>query len=118
MLDVGGRVIQQAFALAQIGAQFGNLTLRLKAGTQQAIGVKSLEPLRVAHVRLTSGHMLGVTRVDEEHLNAAFIEQLEDRNPIYTGRFHDDRLNSAFHEPISQPMEIGCKGPKAAYRLG
>jgi len=58
MLDKGGRGVQQAFALAQIGPQFYNLAFRTKAGAQQAIRVKPLQPLRIAHVRLATGTCL------------------------------------------------------------
>jgi hypothetical protein len=40
---VGGRGVQQAFALAQIGPQFNNLALRSKAGAQQAIVIGAVE---------------------------------------------------------------------------
>jgi hypothetical protein len=62
--------------------------------------------------------MLGVTCVNQKHLNATLVEQFEDRNPIDSGRFHDDCLNPAFREPIGQPMQIGCKGAEAAHWLG
>jgi hypothetical protein len=79
MLDMGGRGVQQAFALAQIGPQLHNLALRSKAGAQQAIRVKALQPLRIAHVRLAAGDMLGGTRIDQKYLKAALLEQFKNR---------------------------------------
>src|SRR6202035_886802 len=69
--------------------------------------MKPLEPLRVADVSLTSGHMLGIARIDEEDSKATGIEELENRNPIHAGRFHNDRLDATFLKPIHQPMQIG-----------
>jgi hypothetical protein len=33
--------------------------------------MKALQPLRIAHVRLATGDMLGVTRIDQNYLKAA-----------------------------------------------
>src|ERR1700722_8791047 len=62
--------------------------------------MKPLEPLRVADVSLTSGHMLGIARIDEEDSKATGIEELENRNPIHAGRFHNDRLDATLREKI------------------
>ena len=66
--------------------------------------MKPLQPLCIADVRLASGHVLGITRVDEEHSKATGVEELENWNPVDAGRFHNDRLDAAFLEPIQQPM--------------
>ena len=54
VLDMRRRVIQQPLPLPQIGAQPGDFGLRPEAGTQQAVFVKSLQPLRVADVGLAA----------------------------------------------------------------
>jgi hypothetical protein len=77
-----------------------------------------LQPLCIADVRLASGHVLGITRIDEEHRKAAGIKEFEDRNPVDAGRFHDDRLDAAFGEPIHQPMQISREGTEAAHGFG
>ena len=118
MLDMRGCGVQQAFALAQIGPQLHNLALRTKAGAQQAIRVKPLQPLRIAHVRLATGNMLGVTCIDQNYLKAALVEQFKNRDPVDAGRFHDDRLDPAFRKPISQPVQISSESPKTANRVG
>jgi len=100
MLDMGGCGLQQAFTLAQIGPQFNNVALRSKAGAQQAIRVKALQPLRIAHVCLATRHMLGVTGIDQKYLEATLVEQFINRDPVDAGRFHNDRRDAAFSEPI------------------
>jgi hypothetical protein len=91
VLDVRGGVLEQTLALAQIGAQFNDLPLGAKAGTQQPVRMKSLQPLCVAHVRLAPGHMLGIACIDEEHYKAARLKELENRDPVDTGRFRRPR---------------------------
>jgi len=62
--------------------------------------------------------VLGIACIDEEHSKATGIEEFEDRNPVDAGRFHDDRLDATFCEPIHQPVQIGRKGTEAAHRFG
>jgi hypothetical protein len=100
VLDVRGRVLEQTLALAQVGAQFNDLPFGAEAGTQQSMRMEPLQPLCVAYVRLAPGHMLGIACIDEEHHKAARLEELENRDPVDTGRLHNDCLNAAFCEPI------------------
>jgi hypothetical protein len=80
--------------------------------------MKPLQPLSIADVGLASGHVLGVARIDQNYLKATGVEQLEDRDPVDAGRLHNDRLDAAFRKPVHQPMQIGRKGTKGAYRIG
>ncbi len=64
VLNVSCGVIQQPFPLTQVRAQNCNLAFRLEAAADQAVGMQSLEPLRVADVGLAAGDVLGVTGVD------------------------------------------------------
>jgi len=43
--------------------------------------MQSLEPLRVADVSLVAGDVLGVTGVDQEHLEPALVRNLANENP-------------------------------------
>ena len=79
--------------------------------------MQPLEPLRIADVGLPPRHMLGVTRVDHHHLEAALFKDFEDRDPIDTGRLHDDRIDPATLEPIRQPVKIIGEGVERPYRL-
>ena len=65
--------------------------------------MEPLQPLRIADVGLASGHVLGIARIDKEHIKASGIEEFEDRNPVHAGRLHNDRLNATFLKPIHQP---------------
>ena len=50
--------------------------------------MKTLQPLRVAYVRLAARNMLGVAGIDQKDLETAFVEQFEYRDPVDAGRFH------------------------------
>jgi hypothetical protein len=115
VLDVRGGIFEQALALAQIRAQFRDLGFGLEAGAQQAIGMEPLEPLGILHVCLAPGHLLGVARIDQKHLEAAILQDLEDRDPVNAGRFHDDAGDATNLEPVGQPVQVGGKGPEAAH---
>ncbi len=100
VLDMRGGILEQPLALTQIRAQFRNLGFRLEAGAQQAIGMEPLEPLRILHVRLAPGHLFGVPRIDQKHLKAVVLQDLEDRDPVNPGRFHNDGGDARDLEPV------------------
>ena len=110
-------VIQQPLPLPEIGAQTGDFGLRPEAGTQQAVFVQTLQPLCVADVGLAPGHVLRVPGVDHHHLEPSLFQDFEDRNPVNTGRFHDDRLDPAPGEPVRQPVKIIGKRPERSNRF-
>src|SRR5215216_3425140 len=76
--------------------------------------MEPLQPLRIADIGLAPRHVLGIARVDKKHGKSPGIEELEDRNPVDAGRFHDDSLDAAFSKPVDQPMQIGREGTEAA----
>ena len=81
VLDMRGGIVQQALALAQVSPQSGDFTPELETGTQQAILVQAAKPLGIAHIGLASRDMLGVTGVDEHHLEPALLKNLDRRGP-------------------------------------
>ena len=86
MLDVRRGVLDEPFALAQIRSQRDDRLARAEAPAQEATLVELLQPLRVVDVGLATGHVLGIARVDQEHLEASRFKHLEDGNPIHAGR--------------------------------
>src|SRR6476659_4440113 len=75
-----GGIVQQALALAQVSPQSGNVTPELETGTQQAVLVQAAKPLGIAHIGLASRDMLGVTGVDEHHLEPALLKNRPGRD--------------------------------------
>ena len=117
VLDMGGRILEQTLALTYIRPQLGDLTFGPKAGAQQTVRMKPLQPLRITDVGFASGHVLGIARIDEKNCKATGIEEFEDRNPVDARGLHDDRLDTTFCKPVHHPMQIGREGPEAAHRL-
>ena len=102
VLDVGGGVLHQPFAMAQVRAQPDDAVAGPEAAPEQAILVELLQPLRIVHVALAARDMLDVARVHQQHLEAARFEDLEHRNPVHARRLHGDRRDADLREPIGQ----------------
>src|SRR4051794_36043036 len=90
MLDVRGRVFDEPLAMPKKRPKSGHAITRSKATAQQSVLVELLEPLRIVHVGLAARHVLRVTSVDEKHLEATSLKNLEHRYPVHAGRFHRD----------------------------
>ena len=50
--------------MAKIGAQTDQTVAGTEAPAEQPVLVELLEPLRIAHIRLATGDVLGIPRVD------------------------------------------------------
>ena len=88
-----------------------------EGGVEQAHAVEVLQPLAILDVTLASRHVLDVAGVDETHLEAAVLEDLEERDPVDPGGLHRHRSDGAGLEPIRQGLEIPGEGPEVADRL-
>jgi len=117
MLDVRGRIVQQPFALAQIIAQCSDPALRTKAGSQQPILVQTLQPLCVAHVALAAGHMFGISRIHQNHGEAALLQDFEDGDPVNAGGLHGNCGDPALLEPVGKTVQVSCEGAETADRF-
>ena len=76
--------------MPQIGAQRDDGVGRPKTPAQQADNVQVAQPLTIRHIALAAGDILHVPRIHEEHLEAARLEDLEDRDPVHARGFHGD----------------------------
>jgi hypothetical protein len=81
VLDMGGRILEQALALTHVCSQLSDLVFGPKAGTQQTVRMKALQLLRVADIGLASGYVLGIARIDDENSKATGVEEFKYRNP-------------------------------------
>ncbi len=117
VLDVRVGIVQQALTQPEIGPERRDVAFRPETGPQQAIGMQPLQPLCVADVGLAAGDMLGVAGIDEHHIDAVLIEDLEGRDPIHAGGFHRHGLHAALPEPLRQALQIGGECSKTADRL-
>src|SRR6266852_2211255 len=117
VLHVRGRVLDDPLAVTQVCAESHHLVARAETSAQQAVLMELLQPLRIVHVGLSSGHVLHVARVHEKHLKPARRQDLKDRDPVHAGRLHRDRLDAHAAEPVRHPVEIAAEAPKRANGL-
>ena len=57
-----------------------------------------------------------VTRVDQHHVEAMGLQDLEHRDPVDPGRLHRHRGYLAFLEPVGQGVQVASKGGKVPDR--
>src|SRR5438105_9193654 len=76
--------------------------------------MQPLDPLAVLHIALASRHILGLTRIGENHRESPLFQNLEDWNPVNPRRLHRYAGDPAFLEPIGQRVQIGGKGAETS----
>jgi hypothetical protein len=104
-------VADQHLPLTQIATQHHDLILRPERGGQQAIAVQPLNPLTVQDIGFgPTADLPGLPRIDQEHLEAATLEQLKERDPVDAGRFHGHGRDAAGSEPVGEGFEVGGTG--------
>jgi hypothetical protein len=59
-----------------------------------------------------------VAGVDQQHFEAALLEDLVERDPIDPSRLQRHSLHSALREPVRQPVKLGGEGAELTHRLG
>jgi hypothetical protein len=87
-LDETTRALNQGGAVPEIPAQGDDAVGGTKAPPQEAEDVEVAEPFAVRDITLAAGEVFHVTRVDEDHLEAAGVEDLEDGDPVDARGFH------------------------------
>ena len=80
--------------------------------------MEALEPLAIVHVRLGPTVPRHLARIDQQHLEAARFEHLEQGDPIDARGFEGDGGDVAGPEPVGQRVEVGGIGAEAADGLG
>ena len=76
--------------------------------------MKLLEPLTIRDVAFASRQILDMRRIDQFYFQSSLLQDLERRDPINSRRFHDDRLDVVFAQPVGHPVQIAGKGIKLA----
>ena len=102
--------------LPEVAAQHHHLVLGPKRRRQQAVGVQPLNPLAIEHVGLGSARgVLRLPWIDQINLEAAPLEQLEQRNPVNAGRFHSHAGDAALLQPVGQQLQVRGAGAELAH---
>ena len=76
-----------------------------------------LKPLAVDHVRLATRYILYMPCVDENHFEAAPLEDLKQRDPVHAGGFHRNRGDAACSQPVGECEEILSERAEVANRM-
>lgn len=116
MLDMGGGIGEQTLPMSKIGAKRSHLTGRPETAAQQVVLMQLLEPLGIIDVGLSSWYLLDVTGIDEQHLQPSGFEDLKQRNPVDTRRFHRYRRDLKALQPIRQPVKVAGKAAEGLNR--
>lgn len=77
--------------------------------------LQTLRCFSIEHVAL--GPARGMPRLawlDQQHLETARLEQLEQRDPVDAGRFHNNGSDVAGPQPVGQSDEVGRTGAEGA----
>jgi hypothetical protein len=117
MLHGAGLGAQECMALARKGAQGHHAVARPEGASQEPVAVQLLQPLAIEHIALAAGDVLHVAGIDQEHLEAARAEQLEEGDPVHAGGLHGHGVHAAGPQPVGKQHEIGGEGAELAHRL-
>ena len=110
---------EEPLAVAERAAQHADLVVGAEGRSEQPIGVQALQPLAVEPIGFrSSGGAFGLTRVDQEDLQAARLQEFTHGNPGDPGGCHRHRGDAAVEEPVGEGIEVGGEGTEAADRLG
>jgi len=84
-----------------------------EASLDQPMSQKTGEPFAVGDVRLATGYMFGVARIDENHLYSVF-ENIENGAPVHAGAFHSHNRTLVLEQPFLEGSQIMGKGTEFA----
>jgi hypothetical protein len=118
VVDAAACSANEGVAMTKNGAHCTDLVGGAEAGTQEADGMKILEPLAVLNIGLTAWEIFAVTCVDEADFDAGALEDLEERNPIDAGGLHGDGSDVTLEQPVTQSEEILGEGGEGTNGMG
>ena len=117
VLHMPGLGLEQHLALARQCAQHAHLLGRTEGRAEQAVGHQLLQPLAVQDIGLAARDVLHMPRVDQEHGEAARLQQLEQRDPVHAGGFHRYGIHAAGLQPFGDGVEVDREAGELAHRL-
>ena len=118
MLNMVRSVGEEHLAVTQIAAEHTDLISGAESCREQTIGVEALEPLAVEPIGFRAPRSaLGLPGVDQEDLETACLQELEQGNPVDAGRFHGDGTHATVNEPVGEGVEVDGEGAETAHGL-
>src|SRR5437870_4217371 len=76
-----------------------------------------LKPLAIENIGFAARNVMNMLSIYQMNFNASSLQDLKQRNPIDTGRFHGDRVHAALLNPVGQGVEILGKRGKRSHRF-
>ena len=105
--------------MAEQTAEVAHVLRRPKRRCQQAIRLQLLEPATSEAIRFrTPRHIVDMARLDEGHLKASGLQNLQEREPVYPGGCHHDGRHPTGRSPVGEPMQVAGKRAKLLDGLG
>lgn len=90
-----------------------DISRRNKGRSDHAAHIQVAEPLSVFAVSLITFQWLDVFRVGERDIKTMFFQNVENRDSVFTGRFHANVSTVISSKPEAQLTQSFCKGRKA-----
>src|SRR6266850_2748049 len=118
MLDMHAGHLNEIFTMPHQRTNFANSLFWAKRCLQQANRMQILKPLAIENIGFAAGNVMHMLSIDQMNFNASSLQDLKQRDPVNTGRFHSDRIDAALLQPVRQRMEIWSKRGKRSHRFG
>src|SRR5437867_11149055 len=107
MLDMDCTSHDEPVAVAHQTSQCHNVFRRTERGRQEPIAMQLLNPLADENVALATRHIFGFSGIDQLDVEASFLPDFIQTNPIDTGGFHRYARHTTPLEPRSHLMQAG-----------
>ena len=119
VLDMMGGVADLHLPLPPVGTHREHGIGRPKRRAQETVGMQALNPLRIQHVGLRPcAATRKLPRFDQIDLETLRFEELEQGNPVDSGGFQSNRLDTALLQPRDDLVEIDGVGAELADWVG
>lgn len=76
--------------------------------------IQITDPFGIFTVGLVTFHRLGIFGMRKSDPKVMFLENVENRDPILSGRFHTNIFTVVFSKPVTQLIQSFCEGRKAS----
>ena len=116
---VMGTVLLASDHVGEFGAvsyqipELPDISRRDKRRFDHAAHIQIADPFGVLAVGLVSFLRFSVFRVGESNAEVMFLQDVENGDPVFAGRFHTDIRTVVFGKPVAQLIQTFGKGRKA-----
>ena len=94
--------------------QLTNVSRRNKGRLDHATHIQITDPFGILTVSLIPLHRLGIFGMGKRNPKVMLLQDIENRDPVFAGRFHADIVAFVLCKPVTQLIQSSCKGRKAS----